>query len=306
MKIRPVAVADYAAVEDMALSLHQSAVDARPDLYAPRERFYSPEVFSQWVNDGDAIWLLAEEDGKSVGICLTRVNDKKEMFEAREPCVDLLYVREAYRRRGIARQMLEEAERRAEAMGLTTLTLAADGYNMGAQRLYERFGMTPRKIYYEKTLSADRPAAKPIRIVPYDDAYRDDMIFMVLEAKNALGRIPGLNPDLLDISGNYLDKGDMFWLALSEESRVIGTIGYSSIDCTDDVWLHRFYIKAVLKRQGIGTQLYSHAEEYIKAQGKSRIRIHLGGKGYEASHAFYRHFGYRYDADAEHMVKDLL
>lgn len=37
------------------------------------------------------------------------------------------------------------------------------------------------------------------RIIPYDKKYRDDMIFMVLEAKNALGRIPRLNEDLLDI-----------------------------------------------------------------------------------------------------------
>ena len=49
-------------------------------------------------------------------------------------------------------------------------------------------------------------------IIPYDEKYRDDMIFMVLEAKDALGRIPRLNEDLLDIRKNYLDTGDMFWL----------------------------------------------------------------------------------------------
>lgn len=27
-------------------------------------------------------------------------------------------------------------------------------------------------------------------IIPYDEKYRDDMIFMVLEAKDALGRVP--------------------------------------------------------------------------------------------------------------------
>ena len=42
-------------------------------------------------------------------------------------------------------------------------------------------------------------------IIPYNEKYRDDMIFMVLEAKNALGRIPRLNEDLLDIQKNYLD-----------------------------------------------------------------------------------------------------
>ena len=46
-----------------------------------------------------------------------------------------------------------------------------------------------------------------MKIIKYEDKYRDDMIFMILEAKNALGRVPGLNEDLLDIKRNYLDAG---------------------------------------------------------------------------------------------------
>ena len=62
-----------------------------------------------------------------------------------------------------------------------------------------------------------------MRIVQFDNKYRDDMIFMILEAKNALGRVPGLNEDLLDIKKNYLDKGDMFWFALDDNDRVMGS-----------------------------------------------------------------------------------
>ena len=47
-------------------------------------------------------------------------------------------------------------------------------------------------------------------IKEFELKYRDDLIFMVLEVKNALGRIPGLNEDLLDIHKNYFDKGNMF------------------------------------------------------------------------------------------------
>ena len=61
-------------------------------------------------------------------------------------------------------------------------------------------------------------------IIPYAAKYRDDMIFMVLQAKDALGRIPSINEDLLDIESNYLARGDMFWLALNEQERVIGCI----------------------------------------------------------------------------------
>lgn len=53
-----------------------------------------------------------------------------------------------------------------------------------------------------------------IKIVTFESQYRDDLIFMILEAKNALGRVPGINEDLLDIKRNYFDKGGMFWIAI--------------------------------------------------------------------------------------------
>ena len=75
-----------------------------------------------------------------------------------------------------------------------------------------------------------------MRIIPYDDKFRDDMIFVVLAAKDALGRAPRLNPDLLDVRANYLDKGDGFWLALDENDRVIGCAGYSRVPGTDEAF----------------------------------------------------------------------
>ena len=66
-----------------------------------------------------------------------------------------------------------------------------------------------------------------MRIQLYEDKYRDDLIFMVLQAKDALGRTPTINEDLLDIQHCYFDRGDLFWVALDENDRVIGSIGYS-------------------------------------------------------------------------------
>lgn len=131
-----------------------------------------------------------------------------------------------------------------------------------------------------------------MKIIPYEESYRDDMIFMVLEAKNALGRIPTLNEDLLDIRGHYLDKGDPFWLALDEMNRVIGCIGCNSIEGTSEVQLHRLYVKCTRKHQGIGTALLQTAEAHIRAHGKTAIHVHLGGKGYWESRLFYPKHGY--------------
>ena len=66
-------------------------------------------------------------------------------------------------------------------------------------------------------------------IKPYEEKYRDDLIFMVLQAKDALGRVPRLNEDLLDIKANYFNRGDGFWIAVDENDRVIGCGGYSGL-----------------------------------------------------------------------------
>ena len=94
----------------------------------------------------------------------------------------------------------------------------------------------------------------------YEDKYRDDLIFMVLQAKDALGRMPTINPDLLDIKRNYFDRGDLFWVAVDGDDRVIGCIGYSRTEDTAEAFLHRLYVKASEKHKGIGTKLLRTAE----------------------------------------------
>ena len=64
-----------------------------------------------------------------------------------------------------------------------------------------------------------------MKIITFEEKYRDDLIFMILEAKDALGRVPGLNEDLLDIQKSYMDNGGMFWIAIDESDRVIGSVG---------------------------------------------------------------------------------
>ncbi len=160
--------------------------------------------------------------------------------------------------------------------------------NLRARNFYQRLGF----VQFEGTDTHALLQYEGCTIIPYNERYRDDMIFMVLEAKNALGRTPRLNEDLLDIQGHYLDRGDMFWLALDANDRVIGCIGFNSIPGTTEVTLHRLYVKFNRKRLGIGTTLLQTAEAYIRNQGKTAVYVHLGGKEYFESHSFYPKHGY--------------
>ncbi len=132
---------------------------------------------------------------------------------------------------------------------------------------------------------------------------------MVLEAKNALGRVPSLNADLLDLEGTYFEKGDMFWICVDENDRVIGSVGYSSIENSTEVWLHRLYVKANLKHHGIGTRLLQTAENHIVSKGKTAIHVHLGEpkEQWNESRCFYEKHGYRYTngENEPFMVKEL-
>ena len=142
-----------------------------------------------------------------------------------------------------------------------------------------------------------------MKIIEYDDKYRDDMIFMVLEAKNALGRIPHLNEDLLDVKRNYFLYGDMFWLAIDDRDRVIGCIGYNKYD-KNTAKLHRLYVKFNRKRQGIGTELLKVAERYMKEHGHRYSLVYLVGKEYFDSKRFYPKNGY-IEYGTEYMKKEL-
>lgn len=131
-------------------------------------------------------------------------------------------------------------------------------------------------------------------IVPYSEKYRDDLIFMVLQAKDALGRRPTINEDLLDIPANYLDKGDMFWVAVDRNDRVIGCVGYSATEDGKEAYIHRLYVKASEKRKGIGTALLKTAEGEIKRKGITLAVVHLGepkAQWFE-SYSFYPKHGY--------------
>lgn len=144
-----------------------------------------------------------------------------------------------------------------------------------------------------------------MQIIKFEPKYRDDLIFMILEAKNALGRMPGLNEDLLDIQANYFDKGDLFWIAIDDNDRVIGSVGYSSIENSDEVVLHRLFVKYNMKHQGIGTVLLKTAEEHLKQAGKKAIIVHLGNKEhFFESCQFYPKNGY-VEYSPNYMRKEL-
>lgn len=144
------------------------------------------------------------------------------------------------------------------------------------------------------------------KIIDYDDKYRDDMIFMILQAKDSLGIVPTINEDLLNINDVYMNSGNKFWLAIDNNNRVIGSIGYLRIANTNEAFIHRFYIKVGYKRKGIGTKLLKTLEIEMKKSGIEYARVHLGfpQKNWFESYIFYPKHGYKKDKD-RYLIKKI-
>ena len=140
-----------------------------------------------------------------------------------------------------------------------------------------------------------------MKLIEFNEAYRDDMIFMVLQAKDALGRKPSINSDMLDVKSNYIDKGDAFFLAIDDNDRVIGCGGFSRIPNTNEAFVHRLYVKAYEKRKGIGSALLERIEAEMKA------RVHLGEpqEQWFESYAFYPKHGYA-EYEPRYMKKEIV
>ena len=234
--------------------------------------------------DGDFAHMdqfnVIEIDGRFVGF--VQYYFEYPYFEVVE-----IHLLPEYRGKGIGSQILRYLQKACIAQD-RKIRIGCFKENHRAKALYQKLGF----MQTEETDTHYILEYPNYLIIPYDEKYRDDIIFMVLEAKDALGRVPRLNEDLLDVQKNYIDTGDMFWLAIDEHDRVIGCIGYNSIPGTTEVKLHRLYIKAARKHQGIGTRLLHTVELHLRENGKTAAHVHLGGKEYFESRSFYPKHGY--------------
>ena len=96
--------------------------------------------------------ILAEIDGEAVGFaalrlvpCVFYANPHAELTE--------LYVEPTYRRRGVARALLEYAETLAHAQGAESLFILTSFDNYEAQRLYRLLGYEDYDLALIKSLS---------------------------------------------------------------------------------------------------------------------------------------------------------
>ncbi|MCM1537709.1 MAG: GNAT family N-acetyltransferase [bacterium] len=104
-----------------------------------------------------------------------------------------------------------------------------------------------------------------MEIITYQDAYRQQIIDLILHIQNDEAKI-GLSleeqPDLLDIPNFYEKDGGQFWLA-TEDGRLIGTLALMNKGNGNGV-LKKGFVDAACRKRGVLTALYRTLLTYAK------------------------------------------
>jgi ribosomal protein S18 acetylase RimI-like enzyme len=137
--VRPCRPDDLGALERIASSAHH---DSRfyADLRFPRER--CDALYATWVRrdctDPARRALVGDRDGAAIGYVTYAL-------DGATAAIGLVGVDEAYRGRGVGRALVHAGL--AAALGeVEHVTVATQARNIGAQRLYQRAGMTTEQV----------------------------------------------------------------------------------------------------------------------------------------------------------------
>lgn len=143
--IRPVERADVPAMVEV-----MKAGSLTPDVEDPT----NPDAYWDAIEEGRRHGgeVLVADDGEIVGVCQFITFRHIQWQGALCAELETVHVRSDRRSHGIGKLLLDEAERRARALGCYRLQLTSRTVRTDAHRFYEREGYQPNSVGFKKFL----------------------------------------------------------------------------------------------------------------------------------------------------------
>jgi ribosomal protein S18 acetylase RimI-like enzyme len=158
VELRPLARDDF----DLALTLVRELYDLpHTDSATHRTRF------DTLIGEVDASPFLALDDGEPAGIIIFRFR-RRMGLATYEGWVSDLYVREAFRRRGIGRALLAAAIAEWRLRGSHQLVLETAHTNLAARALYESVGFRDAGTHFQQRPMILRAASTGVALRPIE------------------------------------------------------------------------------------------------------------------------------------------
>lgn len=144
-----------------------------------------------------------------------------------------------------------------------------------------------------------------ITISQFKNEFTKDVIDIVLHFQND-GTRPIVSvddqPDLLNIVGEYIDKGGNFWIA-EDDNKLIGTIGIMPYS-TDIAILKKFFVYEQWQGEPyhIGRRLYAELLDFAKEKGYKTLLLDTPFNT-ERAHKFYEKAGFQKISEEDLPIK---
>jgi ribosomal protein S18 acetylase RimI-like enzyme len=161
--ISEIGIARLHEVRDLWLALHRyhQEIGSQP-LVADEDAAWARRraLYGEWLNDGEALVLLAERDATPVAYAVVHwQNGPDDTFPLGTRWAEIysLAVAPAARGQGIGSLLLDAIDTRLTALGISDISVAAMVENEAALRLYQRRGFVPREVVLYRFGNTEQP-----------------------------------------------------------------------------------------------------------------------------------------------------
>jgi ribosomal protein S18 acetylase RimI-like enzyme len=110
------------------------------------------EYLKNSIKGEDREVLIAEDNGKIIGVILGEIRDRLFYEPRREIRVRDIYILPHYRKRGLGKMMIDELEKRVKGKGVDIITVEFPNENLLAHKFYTALGMRSLICVYGKSL----------------------------------------------------------------------------------------------------------------------------------------------------------
>jgi len=110
-------------------------------------------------------------------------------------------------------------------------------------------------------------------------------------------------PQLRAMKSHFDALGGGYWVAEDSGGRIVASGGWAPAAASDGIELHKLYVLAEFRRQGLARRLTGMVEAAGRRRGSRFVELWTDSRFLEA-HAFYESLGYR-RTGAERALNDL-
>lgn len=300
--IRPVEARDLPAVREALVASWHATYDAilgADKVRALTDAWHSPQTLAGQVGLPDAVFLLAEREGRVLGSAFAHVDD------AGAACLRRLYLVPEAQGGGLGRRLLEDT---LALLGPRPAWLEVEARNRPGIGFYAACGFAAHDERPEcggsdaaSALVMRRPHG--LRLRPAEDGDAQDLFGLVTlcfaEYPGCYTDPHGDMPELVRPGTSALRRGMIFPVVEDAAGRVKACIAldFPEIGTAE---LHRLYVRPDARRQGLARHLVGVAEAHARARAARRITLWSDTRFTDA-HRLYERLGYRRGAQVREL-----